>query len=83
MSQQPTTHLAAEARDVLDRIRYVVLGTIDEDGRSRTSPVYFVAHEYTDLYWVSDPASHHSHNLARLRGKVGRRLLAHAVSLLR
>jgi hypothetical protein len=65
MSQQPTTHLAAEARDVLDRIRYVVLGTIDEDGRSRTSPVYFVAHEYTDLYWVSDPASHHSHNLAR------------------
>jgi hypothetical protein len=57
--------LAAMARDVLDRIRYVVLGTIDEDGRPRTSPVYFVPHGYQDLYWVSNPASHHSRNLER------------------
>jgi hypothetical protein len=57
--------LAAMARDVLDRIRYVVLGTIDEDGRSRTSPVYFVPHGYQNLYWVSNPASHHSRNLHR------------------
>jgi len=26
----------------MDRIRYMVLGTIDEDGCTRTSPVYFV-----------------------------------------
>jgi general stress protein 26 len=57
--------LAAMARDVLDEIRYVVLGTIDEDGRTRTSPVYFVPHGYQDLYWVSNPASHHSRNLER------------------
>lgn len=57
--------LTVMARDVLDRIRYVVLGTIDEDGRTRTSPVYFVPHGYEDLYWVSNPASHHSRNLAR------------------
>ena len=57
--------LAAMARDVLDRIHYVVLGTIDEDGRARTSPVFFVPHDYRDLYWVSHPASHHSHNLER------------------
>ena len=53
------------ARDVLDSIRYVVLGTIDEDGRTRTSPVYFTPHGYEDLYWVSHPDTHHSHNLAR------------------
>jgi len=53
------------ARDVLDSIRYVVLGTIDEDGRTRTSPVYFTPHRYTDLYWVSDRTTHHSHNLQR------------------
>ncbi len=53
------------ARDILDRIRFIVLGTIDEDGRTRTSPVYFVPHGYEDFYWVSNPASHHSHNLAR------------------
>ncbi|MFL6099542.1 MAG: pyridoxamine 5'-phosphate oxidase family protein [Actinomycetales bacterium] len=57
--------LAAMARDVLDGIRFMVLGTIDDDGRARTSPVYFVPHQYDALYWVSDPRSHHSHNLAR------------------
>jgi hypothetical protein len=57
--------LAATARNVMDRIRYKVLGTIDEDGCTRTSPVYFVPHRYRDLYWVSTPTSHHSHNLKR------------------
>ena len=57
--------LAATARDVMDRVRYLVLGTIDEDGWTRTSPVYFVPHRYRDLYWVSAPTSHHSRNLTR------------------
>jgi nitroimidazol reductase NimA-like FMN-containing flavoprotein (pyridoxamine 5'-phosphate oxidase superfamily) len=57
--------LAATARNVMDRIRYMVLGTIDEDGCTRTSPVYFVPPRYRDLYWVSSPTSHHSHNLKR------------------
>ena len=66
MSDETSTpDLNAMARDVLDRIRYVVLGTIDEDGRTRTSPVYFTPHRYEDLYWVSHPETHHSHNLAR------------------
>jgi hypothetical protein len=54
--------LAATARNVMDRIRYMMLGTIDEGGCTRTSPVYFVPHRYRDLYWVSTPTSHHSHN---------------------
>ena len=53
------------AREVLDRIRYIVLGPIDADGRTRTSPVYFQPHRYEDLYWVSHPDTHHSHNLGR------------------
>jgi hypothetical protein len=53
------------ARDVLDSIRYIVLGTIDEDGRTRTSPVFFTPHRYEDLYWVSNPGTHHSLNLHR------------------
>ena len=47
--------LAATARNVMDRIRYMVLGTIDEDGCTHTSPVYVVPHRYRDLYWVSTP----------------------------
>ena len=53
------------AREILDRIRYVVLATIDEDGRTRSSPVYFTPHGYEDLYWVSYADTHHSRNLAR------------------
>ena len=66
MSERPDTpDLDRMARDVLDSVRYVVLGTIDEDGRTRTSPVYFTPHGYQDLYWVSDRSTHHSHNLHR------------------
>jgi nitroimidazol reductase NimA-like FMN-containing flavoprotein (pyridoxamine 5'-phosphate oxidase superfamily) len=57
--------LTASVRGVLDRIRYLVLGTVDDDGRPRTSPVYFVPHRYQELYWVSHPESHHSRNLHR------------------
>ena len=57
--------LDAMAREVLDEQRYVVLGTVDPDGRARLSPVYFTPHRYEDLYWVSHPATQHSANLAR------------------
>jgi hypothetical protein len=57
--------LAATARNVMDRIRYVVLGTVDEDGCTRTAPEYFVPHRYRDLNWVSTPTSHDSHNRER------------------
>jgi predicted pyridoxine 5'-phosphate oxidase superfamily flavin-nucleotide-binding protein len=59
------TDLNAMVRDMLGQSRYVVLGTIDDDGRPRVSPVYFTAHRYADLYWVSHPRTHHSIKLAR------------------
>ena len=59
------TDLEQQAREVLDGVRYVALGTTDEDGRARVSPVYFVHRGYTDLYWVSYADTHHSANLAR------------------
>ena len=65
MSNTVKSDLDQLARDILDSIRYVVLGTIDQDGRTRTSPVYFTPDGYEDLYWVSFADTHHSHNLAR------------------
>jgi Pyridoxamine 5'-phosphate oxidase len=66
MTDEPTTpDLDQVARDTLDGIRYIVLGTIDEDGTPRTSPVFFTPHGYEHLYWVSHPDTHHGHNLAR------------------
>ena len=54
----------AMARDVIDSNRYLVLGTVDDDGRPRVSPVYFTHTDHVDFYWVSSPDSHHSRNLA-------------------
>ncbi|QIG41413.1 pyridoxamine 5'-phosphate oxidase family protein [Nocardioides anomalus] len=59
------TDLDQQARDVLDSVRYVVLATLDEDGRPRTSPVYFTPDRYARLYWVSHPDTHHCANLRR------------------
>jgi hypothetical protein len=49
--------------------RYLVLGTVDDDGRARVSPVYFTQDGFHDFYWVSSPESHHSRNIA-LRPRV-------------
>nr|WP_277349966.1 pyridoxamine 5'-phosphate oxidase family protein [Nonomuraea sp. FMUSA5-5] len=52
------------ARNIIDTNRYMVLGTVDPDGRPRVSPVYFAPDGYDTLYWISSPDSHHSRNLA-------------------
>lgn len=59
------TDLAATAREILDSVAYVVLGTTDPDGSPRLSPVYFTPHDYADLYWVSYPEAQHSQNIER------------------
>jgi uncharacterized pyridoxamine 5'-phosphate oxidase family protein len=48
---------------VIDDNRYLVLATIEDDGRPRLSPVYFTPARYRDFYWVSSPDARHSHNL--------------------
>jgi hypothetical protein len=55
--------LAETARRVIDGNRYVVLGTVEDDGRPRLSPVYYTAARYRAFYWVSSPEAQHSHNV--------------------
>jgi hypothetical protein len=50
-------------RDVLAGTIYMSLGTVDDDGRARVTPVFFATADGRELFWVSDPASRHSHNL--------------------
>ncbi|GAA4351164.1 pyridoxamine 5'-phosphate oxidase family protein [Angustibacter luteus] len=59
-----TDDLAEEARQVLDTNQYLTLGTTEDDGQPRVSPVYFTHDGYRDVYWVSSPGSAHSHNVA-------------------
>jgi len=61
--------LARMARDVIDSNRYLVLGTSEDDGRPRVSPVYYSHVGYQEFYWVSSPEAQHSRNV-EARGDV-------------
>jgi hypothetical protein len=52
------------ARSVIDGNRYMTLGTSEDDGRPRVSPVYFTHAGYRTFYWMSSPDAQHSKNIA-------------------
>lgn len=56
--------LQAHARAILDANLYLTLGTVDEQGRPWTSPVYFAGGHDGDFYWVSAVDALHSRHLA-------------------
>lgn len=55
--------LGAVAREIIDSIVYMVLGTADETGRPWVSPVYFASENYHEYYWMSSPEALHSRNI--------------------
>ncbi len=56
--------LAEHAKEVIRRTRYLVLGTVDAEGRPWTTPVYFAPGGDRTFYWVSATDARHSVNLA-------------------
>lgn len=59
-----------QARGIIDRIAYMVLGTADADGRPWATPVWFATDGHGAFYWVSSPEARHSANIAA-RPEVG------------
>ena len=57
------TDLAEMARRQLAANEFMVLGTVDPSGRPRLSPVWFSMVDHRDVYWLSNPGSHHSRNI--------------------
>jgi nitroimidazol reductase NimA-like FMN-containing flavoprotein (pyridoxamine 5'-phosphate oxidase superfamily) len=57
------TDLDTLARQTLDGNRFLVLGTVDPNGRPRVSPVWFTMGDRHEVYWLSSPESHHSRNI--------------------
>lgn len=55
-------HAAAER--VLSGTTYVVLATVDADGTPWATPVWFAREGRTEFYWISDPETRHSRNIA-------------------
>ena len=60
MNQQD---LGTVARNIVDSMMYMVLGTADDSGQPWVSPVYFASEDYTHFYWVSSPEVRHSRNI--------------------
>lgn len=52
------------ARLVIDSNKYMTLGTTRDDGSPWVTPVYYTPDGYHRLYWVSNPDSMHSRNIA-------------------
>lgn len=51
------------ARNILDSVLYMVLGTADEAGQPWVSPLYFASEKYSEFYWMSSPDVRHSRNI--------------------
>lgn len=56
--------LVAHARAIIEANLYLVLGTVDADGRPWTSPVYFAPEGDRTFYWLSATDARHSRHLA-------------------
>jgi hypothetical protein len=56
--------LGAVARSIIDKHRYMTLGTADADGLPWASPVWYAPRDYREFFWVSSPEARHSRNLA-------------------
>jgi pyridoxine/pyridoxamine 5'-phosphate oxidase len=54
----------AEARRILAATTYLVLATVDGDGRPWATPLWFAARDLTELVWVSRPETRHSVTIA-------------------
>jgi uncharacterized protein YhbP (UPF0306 family) len=55
--------LSQIAKNIIDSILYMVLGTADENGQPWVSPVYFSSEKYREFYWMSSPEVRHSRNI--------------------
>jgi Pyridoxamine 5'-phosphate oxidase len=57
-------NLESVAKNIIDSMMYMVLGTADASGQPWVSPVYFASAGYREFYWVSSPEAKHSRNIA-------------------
>jgi nitroimidazol reductase NimA-like FMN-containing flavoprotein (pyridoxamine 5'-phosphate oxidase superfamily) len=56
--------IAAHARAVITANLYLTLGTVAQDGRPWTSPVYFAPAGDREFYWISATDARHSRHIA-------------------
>jgi len=55
--------LSKRAKEIIARIEYITLATVDETGQPWNSPVYSAYDQDYNFYWGSDKNSQHSKNI--------------------
>jgi len=65
LSPNDSPEIQTMVRDIIDKNRYMVLGTTEPSGLPRLSPVYYTHHEHRVVYWVSGVDAQHSENIVR------------------
>ena len=56
--------LEAIARRVIDSNQFMTIGTADDEGVPWVSPVWYASVDYREFFWVSNPRTRHSSNIA-------------------
>ncbi len=51
------------AKEIIEKILYITIATVDEKGQPWNSPVYSAFDEAYNFYWFSDKNSQHSRNI--------------------
>ncbi len=54
---------AARAKEILEKIIYITIASVGEDGKPWNSPVYSAFDEGLNFYWASDREGQHSKNV--------------------
>src|SRR5690348_8698929 len=52
------------AKQIIEKILYITLATVDNDGQPWNSPVYSAYDSEYNFYWASDRNGQHSRNIA-------------------
>jgi len=57
--------LVRTAKEIIEKILYITIATVCEDGKPWNTPVYAAYDEQYTFYWSSSPEAEHSKNVVR------------------
>lgn len=63
MDQPTSTSRNTRAMEILDRIIYLTIASVSQEGQPWSTPVFFAYDEHYNLYWGSHVNSQHSKNI--------------------
>ncbi len=63
MKNDEQKNLSQRAKEIIEKILYITIATVDENGQPWNTPVYSAFDENYNFYWASDKNGQHSKNI--------------------